>query len=162
MWNGSKNAKAAESDKPDGPSIPYVNEVVLKGLSEFGISLTPECRVTNARALSSSAFVKLLSEHGWSWPAQWYRQNRNYFQHDAGAVHLEKEVEEGRWIHIVVSPGLRKRRRRLIGRRTISDWTQPPRNIELHAEKGWLRPSSFKHFWSFVTDRPWSRLVRRR
>jgi hypothetical protein len=148
-----------QSDAQEGPSITYVNEVVLKGLNERGIRITPDCRVTNDHGLSASDFVALLNEHGWSWPAQWYRQNRNYFQHQLGAVHLEKEVENGRWIHIVVSLGLRSRRRGL--RRKVRDWTLPPRNIELHAEQGWLRPSSYKHLWDFVKDRLWSRIIRR-
>jgi len=142
------------SDNPklnheQGPSIGYVNEVVLKDLSERGISITPDCRITNDRGLSASEFVEMLREHGWSWPSQWYRQNRNYFQHHAGAAHLEKEIEAGRWIHVVVSPGLRQRRGRLIHPRKVADWSLPPRNVELHAERGWLRPSSFRHLWDF-------------
>ena len=157
----NKAANAPLSSAHDGPSITYVNEVVLKGLDAWGIRITPDCRVTNERSLSASEFVALLKEHGWSWPTHWHRQNRNYFQHDLGAAHLEKEFENGRWIHIVVSPGLRSRRGLRL-RRRVSDWTMPPRHIELHAEKGWLRPSSYKHLWSFVKDRLGRVTVRRR
>ena len=152
---------AQNSAQPDGPSVIYINEVVLNGLSESGIRLTPDCRVTNERSLSASEFVALLKRHGWSWPTQWHRQNRNYFQHDLGAAHLEKEVETGRWIHIVVSPGLRSRGGLRL-RRKVNDWTMPPRRIELHAEEGWLRPSSFEHLWGFLKKRLWSRAFRRR
>jgi hypothetical protein len=139
----------------DGPSIPYVNEVVLKNLSEVGIRITPDCRITNDHGLSAAEFVRVLKNAGWSWPDQWYRRNRNYFQHDSGAEHLEKEVEDGRWIHIVVSPGLRRKQGRFGVTRNISDWTLPPRHVELHAEQGWLRPSSYEHLWSFLKERLW-------
>jgi hypothetical protein len=143
------------SDGQEGPSISYVNEVVLKGLGEWGIRITASCEVTNDRSLSAKDFLALLTEHGWSWPAQWYRQNRNYFQHNLGAAHLEKEVENGRWIHIVVSPGL-SRKPRLFGfAPKVGDWALPPRNVELHAEHGWLRPSSFEHLWSFLKKKLW-------
>lgn len=135
---------------PEGPSISYVNEVVLKDLIEFGISITADCQITNDLNLSASEFVKALSDHGWSWPGQWHRQNRNYLQHHAGSIHLEKEVEAERWIHIVVSPGL-KPARGVFGRRhEVADWSLPPRPVELHAERGWLRPSSFTHLWDFL------------
>jgi hypothetical protein len=145
---------APSSETQAGPSVAYVNEVVLSGLSEFGIRLTEDVRVTNEQGLSASEFVALLKQHGWSWPRQWYRKNLNYFQHDFGAKHFEKEVEPGRWIHIVVSPGLRSGQ----GSRSVKDWTLPPRHIELHAEKGWLRPSSFRHLWSFLKNWLWSRI----
>lgn len=140
------------SEAHNGPSVTYVNDVVLKGLNESGISMTPDCRVTNDRGLNASEFVALLKQHGWSWPSQWYRRNRNYFQHDVGATHLEKEVETGRWIHIVVSPGLKSRKGMRPGGK-VNDWTRPPRHIELHAEKGWLQPSSYGHLWSFLKDK---------
>ncbi len=146
----------------EGPSVRYVNEVVLKGLSNSGIMMTGDCRITNHHGLSASDFVALLERHGWSWPTQWYRQNRNYFQHHAGAAHLEKEIQKGRWIHIVIVPGVKRKRyftgsplRRLRLHRTVRDWTLPPREIELHAESGWLRPSSFKHLWRFLKERWW-------
>ena len=136
----------------EGPSTSYVNGVVLKGLGECGVRITPDCRITNDQSLTASELIALLEERGWSWPRQWYRRNRNYLQHDASAVHLEKEVEKGRWIHIVVSPARSSRPRRIVGRRMVADWTLPPKDIELHAERDWLRPSSFKHLWSFVRD----------
>lgn len=146
----------AETERrPDGPSITYINEVVLKNLSESGISITSDCRVTNDQGLSASEFVHLLKLDGWAWPAQWYRRNRNYFQHDRGAEHLEKEVEKGRWIHVVVSPGVRPRPGKFGITRNVGDWTLPPRNVELHAEKGWLRPSSYEHLWSFLKEKLW-------
>jgi len=139
----------------EGPSISYVNEVVLKGLSERGIRITPDCRVTNDQGLSASEFLEVLKERGWSWPSQWYRQNRNYFQHPVRAEHLEKEIEPRRWIHIVVSPGFRLTRARFGRSRRVADWSLPPRNVELHAERGWLRPSSFRHLWDFVSAKLW-------
>lgn len=137
-------------DHVDGPSISYVNEVVLQGLSERGIRITPECRIANDRGLSAAEFVEVLRERGWSWPSQWYRQNRNYFQHPARAAHLEKEIDPGRWIHIVVAPDLKSTRGTFGRTRRIADWSRPPRNVELHAERGWLRPSSFRHLRDFV------------
>ena len=144
----------------EGPSIAYVNEVVLKELIEFGITLTADCRVTNDRGLSAAEFVDALMGHGWSWPRAWYRQNRNYFAHHSDARHLEKQVEPGKWIHVVVSPGLRHdeaNARAYKGRRdrTVSDWSLPPRNVELHAEKGWLRPSSYEHLRQFLKQKLW-------
>ena len=144
----------------DGPSISYINQVVLNRLRERGITITPDCRITNDDNLSAAEVVALLKDDGWSWPRQWYRQNRNYFQYYAGARHLEKEVESGRWIHIVVSPAVRRADVALGRARKIRDWSLPP-NIELHAEKEWLRPSSFGHLWSFLADRL-KRLVNRR
>jgi len=146
----------------DGPSVRYVNEVVLKGLSNSGIMMTGDGRITNHHGLSASDFVALLEHNGWSWPTQWYRQNHNFFQHHAGAAHFEKEVESGRWIHIVVVPGVKRKAyftssllHRLRVRRTVRDWTLPPRDIELHAESGWQRPSSFEHLWRFLKERLW-------
>jgi hypothetical protein len=142
-----------------GPSIDFVNEVVLKKLRASGITLTSDCRVTNDQGLSAADFVSLLTSHGWSWPPHWYRRNLNYFQHYAGAVHLEKEVEKGRWIHIVVTPGVKRESyftrsplRRIGLRREIKDWSLPPKDIELHAESGWLRPSSYAHLWRFLKE----------
>lgn len=137
----------------DGPSISYINQVVLKGLRERGISITPHCRITNDDNLSAAEIVALLKDDGWSWPRHWYRKNRNYFQHHRGARHLEKEVETGRWIHIVVSPAMREGKATFGRRRKIRDWTLPPKDFELHAEKDWLRPSSFGHLRSFLADR---------
>ena len=145
-----------------GPSVRYVNEVVLKGLSKSGITMTGDCRITNHQGLSASDMVALLEDNGWSWPTQWYRQNYNYFQHHAGAAHFEKEVEEDRWIHIIVVSGVKRKAyftgsflRRLRMRRTVRDWALPPRDIELHAESGWQRPSSFEHLWRFLKERLW-------
>ena len=142
----------------EGPSVEYVNEVALRELDQSGIRLTADCRITNDHELSSSQIVKLLRAHGWSWPKQWYRQNRNYFQHYAGAAHFEKEVEPGKWIHIVVSPAKKPkafRWRPLSGEMRFqrADWTRPPRNIELHAESGWLQPSSGTHLWRFLKEK---------
>lgn len=136
-----------------GPSVNYVNEVVLRGLSGRGIRITPECRITNDFGLSAAEIVTLLKSDKWSWPKAWYRQNRNYFQHFAGAAHLEKKVEERRWIHIIVSPALKETKDRFGRTRNIRDWTGQPREIELHAEKDWLRPSSYRHLGSFLLDR---------
>jgi len=160
----SNDVTYAETPNLDeGPSVRYVNEVVLKGLSDEGISMTPDCRVTNP-GLSAADFVDLLKRHGWSWPPHWYRRNRNYFQHHAGAAHLEKEIEAGRWIHIVVVPGVKRKAyftrsplRRLKLYRTVRDWTLPPGDIELHAESGWLQPSSYAHLWRFLKERVWPR-----
>lgn len=150
------------SNLNDGPSVKYINEVVLKGLGDSGITMTADCRITNYRCLSAADFVTLLERNGWSWPRQWYRRNRNYFQHRAGASHFEKEVETSRWIHIVVVPALKSKTdwgrsplRRLIVRRPFKDWTVPPADIELHAESGWLRPSSFEHLWKFLKEKLW-------
>ncbi len=146
-----------------GPSVAYVNEVVLKDLREWGIALTPDCRITNERGLSAADLLALLKRYGWSWPPQWHRRNRNYFQHYSGATHLEKEVEKGRWIHIVVTPDVKRKPyfrslpvlRRMQLHRTIKDWTLPPRDIELHAESGWLQPSSYAHLQRFLKEKVW-------
>jgi hypothetical protein len=149
------DVKAEPKRRHDGPSITYVNEVVLKNLTELGISITPDCRITNENGLSAAEFAALLKNDGWSWPAQWYRRNRNYFQHDSGAEHFEKEVEKGRWIHIVVSPGVRRKQSRFGITRNARDWTLPPSHVELHAEQDWLRPSSYEHLWSFLKEKLW-------
>jgi hypothetical protein len=150
-----ESVNAETEGRSDGPSISYVNEVVLKNVIEMGISITSDCRITNEHALSAAEFVRLLKNDGWSWPAGWYRRNRNYFQHDRGAEHFEKEIEKGRWIHIVVSPGVRRKQCRFGLARRVRDWTLPPRHVELHAERGWLRPSSSKHLWSFLKEKLW-------
>jgi hypothetical protein len=149
------SVKAETKPQRDGPSITYVNEAVLKNLIESGISITSDCRITNDRGLSATEFIGLLRNDGWSWPAPWYRRNRNYFQHDSGAEHLEKEVEKGRWIHIVVAPVRRPKQGWFGITRSVGDWTLPPRNVELHAEKDWLRPSSAEHLWSFLKEKLW-------
>ena len=154
------DASQHQANNGEGPSVTYVNEVVLKEVIESGIRLTPDCRVTNDRGLSAAEFVDTLMGRGWSWPRAWYRQNRNYFAHDSDARHFEKEVEPRKWIHIVVSPGLRREelnRRVYKGRRhrTISDWSLPPRSVELHAENGWLRPSSYEHLRQYLKQKLW-------
>jgi hypothetical protein len=146
---------AETKHRRDGPSLAYVNEVVLQNLIERGIKLAPDCRITNDRGLSAAEVVAMLKNDGWAWPAQWYRRNRNYFQHERVAEHLEKEVEKGRWIHIVVSPGIRQKQGRFGITRTVRDWSLPPNNVELHAEQDWLRPSSYEHLWSFLKERLW-------
>ena len=149
----------AETDLRKGPSVDYVNDVVLKELRQSGISMTADCRITNDCGLSASEFVKLFTNAGWSWPRAWFRRNLNH-AHDPDATHLEKEVEKGRWIHVVVSPGLRTEGNLVTSRqdnlnRTVSDWNLPPRHIELHAEIGWSRPSSLKHLLQFLAARLW-------
>ncbi|HEX3144583.1 MAG TPA: hypothetical protein VHQ64_11480 [Pyrinomonadaceae bacterium] len=141
----------------EGPTVEYVNDVVLRDLRQCGIGMTADCRITNEGELSADEFVSAFTAAGWSWPRQWHRRNLNR-AHDADAQHLEKEVEPGRWIHVVISPGLREAENgSLPGRyRAASDWSLPPRHVELHAEKHWLRPSSFAHLRQFLRDRLWS------
>ena len=158
----STHSNDATRNLDEGPSVNYVNEVVLKGLTSSGITLTEDCRITNHHGLSAADFVALLKRHGWSWPPHWYRRNLNYFQHHLGAAHLEQEVEAGRWIHIMVVPGKRKAYfrgsplRRLKLHRKVRDWTLPPRDIELHSESGWLQPSSYAHLWRFLKEKVWA------
>jgi len=143
----------------EGPTVEYVNEVVLKDLRLCGIGMTADCRITNQGELSADEFVNAFTSAGWSWPRRWYRRNLNR-AHDADARHLEKEVEPGRWIHVVISPGLRKTEANQSYAenryRAASDWSLPPRHVELHAEKFWLRPSSFAHLRQFLRDRLWA------
>jgi hypothetical protein len=141
----------------EGPTVEYVNEVVLGDLRQSGIEMTADCRITNQGELSANEFMNAFTSAGWSWPRQWYRRNLNQ-AHDADARHLEKEVEPGRWIHVVISPGLREADQSHSGNRyrDASDWSLPPRHVELHAEKYWLRPSSFAHLRQFLSDRLWS------
>ena len=143
----------------DGPTVEYVNEVVLRDLRQLGIGMTADCRITNQGKLSADEFVHAFTSAGWSWPRQWYRRNVNR-AHDADARHLEKEVEHGRWIHVVISPGLREgasyQNHPGIRQMAAGDWSLPPRHVELHAEKYWLRPSSFAHLRQFLRDRLWS------
>jgi hypothetical protein len=143
----------------EGPTVEYVNDVVLRDLRQCGIGMTADCRITNQGELSANEFVNAFTAAGWSWPRQWYRRNLNR-AHDADARHLEKEVEPGRWIHVVISPGLREaeanQNHSQNRYRAASDWSLPPRHVELHAEKYWLRPSSFGHLRQFLRDRLWS------
>ena len=143
----------------EGPTVEYVNEVVLRDLRKCGIGMTADCRITNPEELSANEFVNAFTSAGWSWPRRWYRRNLNR-AHDADARHLEKEVEQGRWIHVVISPGLRETEANQSCAenryRAASDWSLPPRHVELHAEKFWLRPSSFAHLRQFLRDRLWA------
>jgi hypothetical protein len=151
----------ADADLQQGPTVAYVNEVVLRGLRGQGISMTADCRITNDLNLTASQFVSALLSDGWTWPTGWLRRNRN-FSHDADARHFEKEVEPDRWIHIVVSPGLvedaavaKTSLNKTKKNSRAGDWNLPPRNIELHAERDWSRPSSFRHLRQFLFDRLW-------
>jgi hypothetical protein len=139
----------------DGPTVEYVNDVVLRDLRQCGIGMTLDCRITNQRELSAAEFLNAFTSAGWSWPRQWYRRNLNR-AHDVDAIHLEKEVEQGRWIHVVISPGLRGAESNQGSRDgSTSDWSLLPRHVELHAEKDWLRPSSYAHLRQFLRDRLW-------
>src|ERR1043165_496086 len=95
----------AGPDTGKGPTVAYVNDIVLKGLRGHGISMTDDCRITNDFGLSASEFATLFTNDGWSCPSAWFRRNLNP-AHDRDARHLEKEIEKDKWIHVVVSPGL--------------------------------------------------------
>jgi|ERR1043166_1276713 hypothetical protein len=144
-------------DSSDNLSVDYINRVVLKGVIASGISINSDYQITNDCELSASEFVEVFKKDGWWWPSEWYKQNRNIFAHDSDAIHLEKEVEQNRWIHLVVSPGLKEVSYSVMTRAgpipmssSASDWTLHPRKVELHAETDWLQPSSKAHLEQWV------------
>lgn len=152
----------AGNDTGKGPTVAYVNDVVLKGLRGRGISMTADGRIANDFGLSASEFVTLFTNDGWSWPRAWFRRNLNP-AHDRDARHLEKEIEKDKWIHVVISPGLRTNEdltsaREAAREHMVSEWNLPPRHVELHAEIKWSRPSSLRHLLQFL----WARLCRSR
>jgi hypothetical protein len=130
--------------------VTYVNEVVFRDFKPAGISIDANYRI-NTGSLSALELLELFKESGWSWPMRWYRRNRN--PDHPGGIHLEKELENDRWLHLIVIP---ERTEPILesggnGVPEVADnWNVPPRRIDLHAENLWLQPSSAAHFCDFI------------
>lgn len=133
----------------------YVNGTVFKDVRAQGISMDTPWHISSGN-LSSLDFLNTLKNAGWWWPSEWYRQNRN-IEH-AGGTDIEREVEAGKWIHITVFPGQREESRGSffgikLGTKTVDDWSKPPRDIQLHCERYWFRPTSGDHLRDFLHEK---------
>ncbi len=131
--------------------VRYVNDVVLRDVQVAGISIDGTYRIDTG-PYSTSRLLELFKNTGWSWPRGWLRRNRNRLHR--GGIHLENQVENGRWVHLIIVPQTHLHpcdyRARRVGK---AEWNLPPSRVDLHAENGWLRPSSVAHFCDFIGER---------
>ena len=128
------------------PWVNYVNEVVFRDLKQSGVSIDPSYRISTG-GLSALELLNLFKNSGWSWPVHWYRRNRN--RNHSGGIHLEKEVENDRWLHLIIIPERNESTPESDG---SDNWNLPPRRVDLHAENRWLQPSSAAHFCDFIKE----------
>jgi YD repeat-containing protein len=132
----------------------YVNDVVFNGVDN--VAMNPPYKIDTGTQ-SSGDFLNSLKNAGWWWPSNRPNLNREH----AGGTNLQREVEAGKWIHITVFPGQSEVTTRSLsgksgtikyGTKKVDDWNKLPRDIQLHCERGWLQPSSFKHLKDFLLN----------
>jgi len=136
----SSSKSAREFMSSGAPWVDYINSVLREVAA--GISIDAGYKIDTG-SYSMLELVEFFKKAGWSWPRRWYKRNRNRVH--AGGIHLEKEVERGKWLHLIIVPGN--------GSGAPVDWQSPPQRIDLHAENHWLQPSSVRHFHDFVKER---------
>ena len=150
----SLNAGSARELMNSGaPWVAYVNKVVFRDLKQSGVSIDASYKISTG-GLSALEVLNLFKNSGWSWPLRWYRRNRNS-AHSSG-THLENEVENGRWLHLIIIPERIERipQSDRAGVPEVADnWNVPPRRVDLHAENHWLQPGSVVHFCDFIKER---------
>ena len=144
---------ARELMNSGAPWVNYVKEVVFRDLKQSGVSIDPSYKISTGD-LSALEVLNLFKNAGWSWAVPWYRRNRN--RNHSGGIHLQKEVENGRWLHLIIIP---ERSERILQSNAaglpavVDNLNLPPRRVDLHAENGWLQPSSAAHFCDFIKER---------
>jgi hypothetical protein len=146
------NSPAREFMSSGAPWVRYVNEVVLGQLRQAGIAIDEDYKISTA-GKSARHLIELFKDDGWSWPQARYRRNRNR-AHRRG-IHLEKEIEAGKWLHLIIVPQEHLQTRLPNSRLNLES---PPVRLDLHAENLWLQPSSVAHFRDFIRERyvaPW-------
>lgn len=146
-------ASARELMNSGAPWVAYVNKVVFRDLKQSGVSIDASYKISTG-GLSALEVLNLFKNSGWSWPLRWYRRNRNS-AHSSG-THLENEVENGRWLHLIIIPERIERipqSDRAGVPEVAGNWNVPPRRVDLHAENHWLQPSSVAHFCDFIKER---------
>lgn len=143
----STNQDSARELMNSGPPwITYVNEVVFGQSKHAALSIDENYKISAGNRSALEVLDSLKRDH-WTWPRAWYRRNLNR-SHRKG-IHLEKEVEDGKWLHLIIVPQENSSRG---VRRAEPDWNKPPLRIDLHAENRWLRPSSGAHFYDFIKE----------
>ena len=79
-------------------------------------------------------------------PFPWYKPNLNFPEHGNG-FHYEGQLRPNQWYHVVIHP--------------TQDYpliipgdfrSRPASNIEIHCERGFLRPSSLHHAFDFIIN----------
>ncbi len=122
------------------PWVDYINGV-LREVAGTGISMDATYKIDSG-SHSVLELMDLFQKAGWSWPRRWYKRNRN--RAHGGGIHLEKRVEKGKWLHLIIVPAN--------GSNAPLDWQSSPQRIDLHAENLWLQPSSHEHFFDFIKE----------
>ena len=151
--DGLMMCSARELMNSGGPWVHYVNKVVFHDLKQSSVSIDASYKISSG-GLSALELLDLFKRSGWSWPVRWYRRNRN--PNHSGGIHLQKEVENGRWLHLIIIPERGEPVLESEGSGVTAvedDWSVPPRRVDLHAENGWLQPSSAAHFCDFIKER---------
>jgi hypothetical protein len=163
-------AKRIDTCRPDMAAgshwVNYVNTRVLKDVKSKGIAMTADYTIQSGE-MSAVDFFNAFKESGWWWPEGWsgiLRKNRNP-QHKRAQC-LQREMEPGKWMHLVVYPEQTQVQRTLLGiklgTKTVDDWSKPLRkSSELHCERYWLQPSSAAHWVDFVREQAelaWQRI----
>lgn len=114
------------------------------GAYSMDMSVDNEGHLSNPKNLSVTNIVGILEGNG-----AFERFSNNINPLHWGGVHLEGTLQNV-WFHMIFYPG----KKTVLGPRQttkeVDDWSKPPIGVEMHCERGGLRPSSVEHGWDYL------------